>query len=227
MRYIVNNPDVMLRLLWQHIVLAIGALLIAAAVSIPLGYFIHGKQKLTTAVLGVLGMLYTIPSLVLMILLLPLFGLNAKTVIVALVIYCQIILVRNVIAGLDAVNPSIIEAAKGMGMTKAQRFIRVQLPLIMPVLIAGMRLAAVVATAIATIGAMFGAGGLGTLLFNGISQGRFDKIIAGSLSVALLAGSLNWSLQYAEKRLDKIARIRAMNPAVSQKTPSHLGMRIE
>ena len=205
MSYIFNNPDIILKLLWEHIVLAIGALLIATVIAIPLGYYIHGKQKLTTVVLGILGTLYTIPSLVLMILLLPLFGLNATTVVVALVIYCQIILVRNVIAGLDAIEPGIMEAAQGMGMTRAQQFIQIQLPLILPVLIAGMRLAVVVATAIATVGAMFGAGGLGTLLFNGISQGRFDKIIAGSLTVSLLAIIFNWLLQYLEKRLGKQA----------------------
>ena len=208
MSYIINNPDVMFELLWEHIVLAIGSLIIATAISVPLGYFIHGRQRLTTLVLGVLGTLYTIPSLVLMILLLPAFGLNATTVVIALVIYCQIILVRNVIAGLDGIELGVMEAAKGMGMTRSQQFIQVQLPLMLPVLIAGMRLAAVVATAIATIGAMFGAGGLGVLLFNGISQGRFDKIVAGSITVALLAGTINWSLQYAEKRLDRVAQLR-------------------
>ena len=208
MSYIFNNPDVMMELLWEHIVLAIGSLIIATAISVPLGYFIHGRQRLTTLVLGVLGTLYTIPSLVLMILLLPAFGLNATTVVIALVIYCQIILVRNVIAGLDGIESGVMEAAKGMGMTRSQQFVQVQLPLMLPVLIAGMRLAAVVATAIATIGAMFGAGGLGVLLFNGISQGRFDKIVAGSITVALLAGTINWSLQYAEKRLDRVAELR-------------------
>lgn len=205
MSYIFNNPDVILNLLWEHVVLAVGALIIATIIAIPLGYFIHGKQKITAIILGILGALYTIPSLVLMILLLPLFGLNANTVVIALVIYCQIILVRNVIAGLDAIDPSINEAARGMGMTSVQQFIKIQLPLMLPVLIAGMRLAVVVATAIATVGAMFGAGGLGTLLFNGISQGRFDKIIAGSITVSLLAVILNWSLQYLEKRLEKPA----------------------
>ena len=140
MSYIFNNPDIILKLLWEHIVLAIGALLIATVIAIPLGYYIHRKQKLTTVVLGILGMLYTIPSLVLMILLLPLFGLNEITVVVALVIYCQTILVRNIIAGLDGIEPGIIEAAQGMGMTRAQQFIQIQLPLIIPVLIAGMRL---------------------------------------------------------------------------------------
>lgn len=203
MIYIFNNPDIMLNLLWEHLALSVGALLIAVMIAVPLGYFVHGKQKLTTITLGVLGTLYTIPSLVLMILLLPVFGLNSTTVIIALVIYCQIILVRNVIAGLDAIDPGILDAAQGMGMTRMQQFTQVQIPLILPVLIAGMRLAVVVATAIATVGAMFGAGGLGTLLFNGISQGRFDKIVAGSLTVSFLAIVLNWSLQFLEKQLGK------------------------
>lgn len=208
MSYIFNNPDIILKLLWEHIQLAIGSLIIATLIAIPVGYFIHGKERLTTAVLGIFGIFYTIPSLVMMILLLPLFGLNAKTVIVALVLYCQIILMRNIIAGLDGIEPGVMEAAKGLGMTRLQQFVQVQLPLILPVLIAGMRLAAVVSTAIATVGALFGAGGLGTLLFNGISQGRFDKIVAGSVVVALLAAALNWSLQYAEKRLDRVAQLR-------------------
>jgi osmoprotectant transport system permease protein len=208
MSYIFKNPDVMLTLLWEHILLTLGSLLIATLIAIPVGYLIHGKKRLTTAVLGIFGIFYTIPSLVMMILLLPLFGLNAKTVIVALVLYCQIILMRNIIAGLNGIEPGVIEAASGLGMTRKQQFIQVQLPLILPVLIAGMRLAAVVSTAIATVGALFGAGGLGTLLFNGISQGRFDKIVAGSVTVALLAAVLNWSLQYAEKRLDKVAQLR-------------------
>ena len=157
--------------------------------------------------MGVLGVLYVIPSLVLMILLLPLLGLNARTVMVALIIYCQIILVRNVVAGLSSIDPSIIEAATGLGMNSWQRFVRVQLPLALPVIVAGIRLAAIVATSIATVGALFGAGGLGTLLFNGISQGRYDKIVAGAIMVALLAAVLNWSLQYAEHRLDKVAQL--------------------
>ena len=208
MSYIFNNPDIILELLWEHIQLAIGSLILATLIAIPVGYLIHGKERLTTAVLGIFGIFYTIPSLVMMILLLPLFGLNARTVIVSLVLYCQIILMRNIIAGLDGIEPGVMEAAKGLGMTRLQQFVQVQLPLILPVLIAGMRLAAVVSTAIATVGALFGAGGLGTLLFNGIAQGRFDKIVAGSVVVALLAAVLNWSLQYAEKRLDRVAQLR-------------------
>jgi osmoprotectant transport system permease protein len=207
MTYIINNPDVILELLWEHVYLTVGSLAIAILIALPLGYLIYGRERLSTTVMGVLGVLYVIPSLVLMILLLPLLGLNARTVMVALVIYCQIILVRNVVAGLSSIDPSIIEAATGLGMTSWQRFVRVQLPLALPVIVAGIRLAAIVATSIATVGALFGAGGLGTLLFNGISQGRYDKIVAGAIMVALLAAVLNWSLQYAEHRLDKVAQL--------------------
>lgn len=207
MTYIIDNPDVILNLLWEHVYLTVGSLAIAIVIALPLGYLIHGRERLTTTTLGLLGTLYVIPSLVLMILLLPILGLNARTVMVALIIYCQIILVRNVVAGLSAIDPSIIEAATGLGMNSWQRFVRVQLPLALPVIVAGMRLAAIVATSIATVGALFGAGGLGTLLFNGISQGRYDKIVAGSIMVALLAAVLNWGLQYAEHRLDKVAQL--------------------
>lgn len=207
MTYIIDNPDVILALLWEHVYLTVGSLVIAILIAVPLGYLIYGRERLSTAVMGVLGVLYVIPSLVLMILLLPLLGLNARTVMVALIIYCQIILVRNVVAGLSSIDPSIIEAATGLGMNSWQRFVRVQLPLALPVIVAGIRLAAIVATSIATVGALFGAGGLGTLLFNGISQGRYDKIVAGAIMVALLAAVLNWSLQYAEHRLDKVAQL--------------------
>ena len=209
MSYIIKNPDVIAGLLWEHIILTAGALFIAIIIALPLGYAIYGRDRLSTVVLGALGILYVIPSLVLMILLLPVLGLNERTVIVALVIYCQIILVRNVIAGLSAIDPSVMEAARGLGMTSWQQFVRVQLPLASPVIIAGVRLAAVVATSIATVGALFGAGGLGTLLFNGIAQGRYDKIVAGAIMVALLAAVLNWSLQAFERRQNRAAHMES------------------
>ncbi len=207
MSYIFDNPDVMLELLGEHLFLTLVSLTIATLIALPVGYFIFGKERLTTLVLGVLGMFYTIPSLVLMILLLPLLGLNAKTVMAALIIYCQIILVRNVLAGLGAIDPSVTEAARGIGMSRRQQFLWVQLPLALPVIVAGMRLAAVISTSIATIGALFGAGGLGTLLFNGISQNRPDKILAGSITVSLLAAFFNYSLQWAERRLNPLSEL--------------------
>lgn len=198
MGYIVENPDVILQLMGEHLWMTVVALILATAVALPLSVVLLRNERVASVVLGILGVFYTIPSIALLILLLPIFGLNQKSVIAALVIYTQIILVRNMLAGLKGVPSATLEAAFGVGMNSWQRWIKVQIPLALPVIIAGMRIAAVVAVSIATIGAKFGAGGLGTLLFDGIAQNRYDKIVAGSITVALLALALNGLLLYAE-----------------------------
>ncbi len=212
MSYIVNNPDVILRLLREHLVIVSSALLISTLIALPLSLLLVRQPHLATGVMAVLGAFYTIPSIALLILLLPIFGLNQRSVIAALVIYTQIILVRNIVTGLKGVSPIMLEAARGMGMNGWQRWWQVQLPLALPVILAGGRLAAVVAIAIATIGAKFGAGGLGTLLFDGIAQNRYDKIWAGALTVAGIALLVNYLLLALEdyftvdKRISRIAR---------------------
>ena len=110
MRYIVNNPDVILELLREHLVMVSSALVVAVLIALPLSLFLTRVPRLATTVIGVLGILYTIPSIALLILLLPIFGLNQRTVIVALVIYTQIILVRNMVAGLKGVPVVMLEA---------------------------------------------------------------------------------------------------------------------
>ena len=218
MSYLRNNPDIILPLLREHLVMAGSALLIAVVIALPLSLLLSRRPRLATIVMGVLGALYTIPSIALLILLLPIFGLNQRSVIVALVIYTQIILVRNMVAGLHGVPPIMLDAARGMGMNSWQRWWQVQLPLALPIILAGVRLALVVAIAIATIGAKFGAGGLGTLLFDGIAQNRYDKIWAGALVVALLALTVNYGLLALEdyftieRRLKRSAR-RSPAPA--------------
>jgi osmoprotectant transport system permease protein len=198
MAYFINNPEIMLRLAGAHLYMTSVALLIAIAIALPLSLILARRERAAAVTLGILGGLYTIPSIALLILLLPVFGLNQTSVIAALVIYSQIILSRNMIAGLQAVPAPVLEAATGMGMSGWQRWWRVELPLALPVILAGMRVAAVVCVAIAAIGAKFGAGGLGTLLFDGIAQNRYDKIVAGSIGAALLAFALNGLLLAAE-----------------------------
>jgi osmoprotectant transport system permease protein len=206
MSYIINNPDVIRDLLIQHIRLTGIALVIATAIALPLGLLIYRYRWLAVPVVGTLGILYTIPSLALIILLIPFpfGGLGGRTVIIALVIYAQIILVRNILAGLQSVSPTMIEAARGMGMNAWQTWWRVQFPLALPIIIAGVRIAAVVIIGIAAIGAKFGAGGLGRLLFDGISTNRSDKIWAGAIVVSLLAFAVNGVL---------LALERACNPS--------------
>lgn len=208
MNYVINNPEVIWGLLQEHLFMAGTALLISLLIALPLSILLARLPRLATIVMGILGALYTIPSIALLILLLPIFGLNQNSVIVALVIYTQIILVRNMVVGLRGVPPAMLEAAKGMGMNSWQRWWRVQLPLALPVILAGVRLATIVAVAIATIGAKFGAGGLGTLLFDGIAQNRYDKILGGSLVVAGLALFLNYLLLALEDYFTIEKRIR-------------------
>ncbi len=208
MNYVINNPEVIWGLLQEHLFMAGTALLISLLIALPLSILLARLPRLATVVMGILGALYTIPSIALLILLLPIFGLNQNSVIVALVIYTQIILVRNMVVGLRGVPPTMLEAAKGMGMNSWQRWWRVQLPLALPVILAGVRLATIVAVAIATIGAKFGAGGLGTLLFDGIAQNRYDKILGGSLVVAGLALFLNYLLLALEDYFTIEKRIR-------------------
>jgi osmoprotectant transport system permease protein len=207
--YLISHPGDVLTLLLQHLRMTGIALGVAIALSIPLALLVTRLRWLAVPVLGGLGVFYTIPSLALIIFLVPLFGLNATSVIVAMVFYTQVILVRNLTVGLAGINPAVLEAARGMGMTVAQRWWQVQVPLVLPVFLAGVRIAAVVAIAIATIGAKFNAGGLGKLLFDGIQTNRYDKIVAGSMAVAALALTINGlllTLEYyaqPQRRLQK------------------------
>lgn len=216
MSYIIQNPSIVWELLWQHLQMTGLTLLIAVLVALPLALLITRYHWLNVPILGVLGILYTVPSLALIILLVPVFGLNARSVIVAMILYTQIILVRNLAVGLQSIKPAILEAAKGMGMNPWQRWWRVQVPLVLPIFLAGLRLAAIVAVAIATIGAKFGAGGLGTLLFDGIAQaGRYDKIWAGSIAVAVLAFAINGALlalEWAAKPTTNLQRLASGLP---------------
>lgn len=224
MSYIWNNFGEVVHLSVEHLTMVGIAMAISLLLALPLSVLMARSPRLTTIVMGILGTLYTIPSIALLILLLPIFGLNQRSVIVALVVYTQIILVRNIVAGLQGVSPILLDAAKGAGMNSWQRWLQVQLPLALPVILAGVRLAAVVAIAIATIGAKFGAGGLGTLLFDGIAQNRYDKIVAGSIVVALLALAVNYLLLALEDYFDtekRIARQTKQAPATPQLELAH------
>lgn len=204
MSYLLNHPGLMWQLTQEHLAMVGMTLGMAVVLAVPLALLVHHVRWLALPVMGILSILYTVPSLALIILLVPWLGLNARSVVVAMVIYTQVILVRHFCVGLRSVEPAILEAAKGMGMNLWQRWWEVQVPLMLPIVLAGLRLAAIVAIAIATVGAKFGAGGLGTLLFDGIAQaGRYDKIWAGSLAVgslALLVNTALLSLEWAARR---------------------------
>ena len=212
-RWIADNPDLVLEYLIAHLQITGAALAIALLIALPLGTLLANRPRLTGPVMGVLGLLYTVPSLALIVILIPFTGLNARSVTIALIIYAQVILVRNIVAGLTGIDRAIIEAARGMGMNPWQTWWRVQIPLALPVLLAGVRIAAVVCIGIAAIGAKFNAGGLGILLFQGIAQGgRADKIWAGALLVGGLALIVNTGLLLLERALSPAARLGRATP---------------
>ena len=150
-------------------------------------------------------MAYSVPSLALLALLIPITGLGRKTAIVALVIYNQYLLLRNFLAGLDGVDSSVVEAATGMGMTHLQLLWKVQLPLAKKALIAGLRIALVSTVGIATIAASINAGGLGAILFDGLRTMNTAKILWGSLLSAALAVAIDRLLLLVERKSENSA----------------------
>ena len=206
MRYIANNPALVGRLFLEHLRLTGVVLVIALVIALPLGVLIARQPRLRGPVLGALGVIYTIPSLSLFVLLIPLSGLGFTTAVIALVAYAQMVLVRNWVAGLTGIDPAILEAARGIGMRDWQRFWQVEFPLALPLLLAGARLATLATIGIGTIAAYINAGGLGELLFQGVVTANYDKILAGSLAVSALAIGLNYLLRQLEKRAEVAVR---------------------
>lgn len=211
MPYFFSNGPRVAELFGQHLSLTLVALVIAGLIGLPLGVLLHRVRPLRGPLLALFSILYTIPSLSLLVLLIPLSGLSATTAIIALVIYAQLVLVRNTLAGLDGVDAATVEAAKGIGMSAWQRLWRVELPLASPVILAGLRVAAVSTVGIAAIAAFINAGGLGVLLFEGVRTGNYDKIVAGAVAISLLAISINWGVRLVERRLE--TRVHGENVA--------------
>ena len=206
MRYIANNPGLVGTLFLEHLRLTAVVLAISLVIAVPLGVLLARLPRLRGPVMSVLGVIYTIPSLSLFVLLIPLSGLGVTTATIALVAYAQMMLVRNWVTGLTGIDPTIIEAARGIGMSGWQRFWQVEFPLALPLLLAGIRLAALSTIGIGTIAAYISAGGLGDLLFQGVETANYDKILAGSLAVSALAIGVNYFLRFLERRAEIAVR---------------------
>lgn len=171
----------------EHIGLTFISLFIAIAVGIPLGILIAGRKKWAGLVLGVAGVLQTIPSIALLGIMIPLLGIGPRPAIVALFLYALLPIIRNTYTGITGVSAPVVEAARGMGMSSRQILTRVQLPLSMPVILAGIRTATVINVGVATLAAYIAAGGLGEFIFGGIALNNSNMILAGAIPAALLA----------------------------------------
>jgi len=187
MQYLLDNPEKVLNLTWDHIQLVGTAILIAAAIGIPLGILINRVPWLQLPVLNLSGVLYTIPSLAFFAILIPYTGIGKTTAITALAVYSLLAIVRNTAAGMEEVDRPIKDAADGMGMTKLQRLRMVELPLALPYILTGLRIATVAGIGIAAIAAVIGAGGLGRLIFDGIRTVDSNRVLAGAIMSILLA----------------------------------------
>ena len=184
--YIFTKWDRVADFFWQHLQVVGISLGIGLLIAAPLGLLISRTRWrwLSTPTLGILGILYTIPSLAFLAFLVPFFGLTNVTTIVVLIVYCQTMMVRNIALGFIAIDRSIIEAARGMGMTGLQTLWRVELPLALPVILAGLRIATLAVISIATIGAWAGAETLGKL-FQEIDSPR--KSASGIILIVFIA----------------------------------------
>lgn len=206
--YLFDNWDDVARLTWDHIELSGWALAIGLLVALPLGLIVSVWPGLSLPVLALLGAIYTVPSLAFLAFLIPSLGLGREPAIVVLAAYAQLALVRNIYAGLTGVDQGVMEAASGVGMTAVQAFYKVRLPLALPVLIAGFRIAAVSTISLATVTAWINAGGLGSLLFQGISRNNPSMILAGTVAITALALTVDLLLRGLEQ-LTPMARATA------------------
>ncbi|UKT65264.1 ABC transporter permease/substrate-binding protein [Pedobacter mucosus] len=197
--FMAQESDKLITQTFQHIGLTFISLLFAILIGLPLGILIARKRKLSPSVIGVAGVLQTIPSIALLGFMIPVLGIGAKPAIVALLIYALLPIIRNTYTGIIGIDKHIIEAAKAMGMSKWQILLNVEFPLAMPVILAGIRTATVINVGVATLASYIAAGGLGEFIFGGISLNNTNMILAGAIPAALLAILLDLLLSGIQK----------------------------
>ncbi len=193
-----NRWDDILRATWQHLELTLISLFIANLIAIPLGIFLTRFQRWADAVIGVTAVIQTIPSLALLGFMIPLLGIGKGPAIVALTLYGLLPILRNTYAGINGVSPAAVEAGIGMGMTSRQVLMMVELPMALPIIMAGVRTATVLLVGVATLAGLIGAGGLGDLIFRGIAMVNPQLILAGAVPAAVMAIAFDYVLKQME-----------------------------
>jgi osmoprotectant transport system permease protein len=206
MNWFLRNADQVAIALGQHVVIALTALAIAFAIALPVGIIAARHPRFHDMAIGVAGLLYTIPTLAFLALLIPLVGLGPTNAIIAMVAFSLVVLIRNIATGIRGVAPDVVDAARGMGMSARQRLLRIELPLAAPVIVAGLRVAAVTVISVTVVAAYVNAGGLGTLIFNGIATDHAPKIWSGALTACALAIAVDGMLALLERRLVRTRR---------------------
>jgi len=199
--FLKSNWPELLTLTREHMMLVLVSTGLAVAIGLPLGILLTRIKSLRTPVLGFANVMQTVPSLALFGLLIPIsfFGIGARTAIVALALYALLPVIRNTVTGILGIEPKIREAATAMGMTGWQQLRMVELPLAMPVILTGIRVAVVISVGVATVAAAVGAGGLGTYIFRGLRQNDNNLLLAGAIASALLALICDFAIGELEK----------------------------
>ncbi|MFD1927634.1 ABC transporter permease [Sporosarcina siberiensis] len=196
-----SRSDLVIEAFIQHIFLSFSALFIGILIALPVGMLVARYRRFAEPIIGVTAILQTIPSLALFGILVPIIGIGSKTALIALVIYALLPIVRNTYAGLTGVDESIIEAGRGMGMTKNQILKKIEFPIALPVIMAGIRTATVLTVGIATLATFVGAGGLGDVIYRGLQSYNNSLVLAGAIPVALLAIAFDFLLKWIEKKV--------------------------
>ena len=185
--YDLTDPESIPNLFLKHLTIVGITMLISLIIAIPVGILLARYRRLYLPVVSITGVLYTIPSIAAFALLIPITGLSPATAIIPLVIYNQLVLIRNTVAAVNGIDPLLIEVGRAMGMKPQQILFRVTLPLALPVIVAGIRIATVTTMGIAALAALVGQSDLGDLIFQNIASGDFDTVVGGAILIALLA----------------------------------------
>ena len=198
--YFAKHSDMLMSAFLEHLQIVFITLIISIVLAAVISYLLLKSEKATNVTVNIFSQIYSIPSLALFALLIPLLGLGNKTAIPVLVLYNQYLLIRNIMTGMQQVDKSLLEAGTGMGMNKWQLVTKVQVPLAKPSIIAGIRLAIISTTGIATIAATINAGGLGKILLSGLRTMNTYKIAWGTILSVIIALAADMLLKLIEKK---------------------------
>ena len=205
-QFLIDRREDVLIYSFEHLKLTGISMMLAIGVGIPTGILITRIKSLAMPIINTVNVIQTIPSLALLGFLIPIMGIGTKPAIVALFAYSILAIIKTTMSGINQVNKAVIEAGKGMGMTNLQVLLKVEIPLAIPVIFSGIRIATVSCIGIATLCAAIGAGGLGQFIFRGISMLNNNMILAGALPAAIMAICFDLLMHFLEIKLSPMKK---------------------
>ncbi len=221
--YMINQRSQIISLLFQHIKLTFIAILFAIAIGIPLGILVSKNERIRKYIIGLINIFQAIPSMALLGLLVPMLGIGSKPAIVAVILYSLLPIVKNTSTGILGIDKNILESAIGIGLTSKQILYKIQLPLALPIIMAGIRISAVTAVGLMTLAAFIGAGGLGYLVFSGVQTVNNTMILAGAIPACILALLVDYLFSKVEKSV--MSKYSSSKTSVKNTRNNHIGIK--